>query len=585
MKRIRKDEIQSTVMYYLRKRQFIAKDVESLGRKDLKTRQSMTELAVHGSVACESGETSVVCYSSVSGDATQCDQQFSRLKHFIGDAVEPFRSELVDVLYPMFVHIYLELIGNGQKIPAQKFYSRHHGLFTEEESCKPTISALSQVLTSYDVNKHETVKAFKRNKYKVTLSDDALEYLLRYLKSEDNTLLLQIFNLHIQIKVSQSTMEEHVPNCDLPPLGPDARHQLSPPPVADTGGSTSKSSLQALEQSIQQVRDGPPCMPSVCLYTFHATANSLSTASLSPDLSMLAGGFEDSSIKVWSLSPRKFHRNPTDVQRIRLACDIPDPEPEENRADNVTLRGHSGSVYDAQFTHDSKHLLSISEDTSVRLWDMNTFINTVVYRAHDYPIWSLDISPLSIYFVTGSKDATARLWSFDRTYPLRVFAGHNSDVDCVKFHPNSNYIATASVDRTVRLWNVQDAKLARVLRGHQGSVFALAFSPDGHYLASAGEDRRIRIWDVAAGTLYKELKGHTDSVYSLCFNKLGSMLASGGMDNVTRIWDVRMTTINTVPTEGYSSAEMIGAFPSKSSNILHMRYSTYNLLTAVAVYS
>ena len=42
-----------------------------------------------------------------------------RLKVFVADAVEPYRSELKALLYPMFVHVYLELLCNGQKTPGK----------------------------------------------------------------------------------------------------------------------------------------------------------------------------------------------------------------------------------------------------------------------------------------------------------------------------------------------------------------------------------------------------------------------------------------------------------------------------------
>ncbi len=43
-----------------------------------------------------------------------------RIKTFITEAVEPYRGELKDLLYPLFVHVYLELLCNGQKTPGQK---------------------------------------------------------------------------------------------------------------------------------------------------------------------------------------------------------------------------------------------------------------------------------------------------------------------------------------------------------------------------------------------------------------------------------------------------------------------------------
>ena len=66
---------------------------------------------------------------------------------------------------------------------------------------------------------------------------------------------------------------------------------------------------------------------------------------------------------------------------------------------------------------------------AVRLWNLHSLTNAVLYKGHNYPVWSLDVSPQSWYFVTGSQDRTARLWNIEYTYPLRLFAGHVSDVD------------------------------------------------------------------------------------------------------------------------------------------------------------
>lgn len=58
---------------------------------------------------------------------------------------------------------------------------------------------------------------------------------------------------------------------------------------------------------------------------------SLSAAALSPDLSMLAGGFEDSAVRMWSLTPKKLQFNPTKSSRSRisLACDLQTADSEE----------------------------------------------------------------------------------------------------------------------------------------------------------------------------------------------------------------------------------------------------------------
>lgn len=99
------------------------------------------------------------------------------------------------------------------------------------------------------------------------------------------------------------------------------------------------------------------------------------------------------------------------------------------------LIGHSGPVYSLSFdplggsVAPPQHLLSSSQDGTVRLWGLETYKNLVVYKGHTDPVWAVEWGPLGAYFATASRDRTARLWVTDRVTPLRMFAGHLSDVD------------------------------------------------------------------------------------------------------------------------------------------------------------
>ncbi|XP_078726711.1 TAF5-like RNA polymerase II p300/CBP-associated factor-associated factor 65 kDa subunit 5L [Lampetra fluviatilis] len=271
-------------------------------------------------------------------------------------------------------------------------------------------------------------------------------------------------------------------------------------------------------------------------------------AEVAPGMGMLAAGYEDSRVMLWSLGPRKLRtaRHNVDVARVNLACDILDDKVVEDSkgSDVKTLRAHSGPVYAVRFLPGGAGLLSCSEDTSVRFWDPRTFTNTAVYQGHAYPVWDVDVSALGLYFCSGSHDRTARLWVPERAFPLRVYAGHVSDVNVVRFHPNGSYVATGSADRTVRLWSTQQGSAARLFTGHRGTVLALAFSPGGRLLASGGEDQRVRLWDIGSGAIVKELRGHSDDITCLSFSPDGSALASGSSDGSVRVWDVRGASTN-----------------------------------------
>ncbi|KAB0369441.1 hypothetical protein FD755_019446 [Muntiacus reevesi] len=331
-----------------------------------------------------------------------------------------------------------------------------------------------------------------------------------------------------------------------------------------------EEALEALQESIKRVRDGPPSLTTICLYAFYNTEQQLNTAEVSPDRRLLAAGFDNSCIKVWSLRSKKFNSEPRQ-----------EDEDDSAGLEMKVLRGHCGPVYGTRFLPDSSALLSCSEDTSIRYWDLGSFTNTVRYQGHAYPVWDLDISPHSLYFASGCHDRTARLWSFDQAYPLRIYAGHLADVDCVRFHPNSNYLATGSTDKTVRLWSTQQGNLVRLFTGHHGPVRSLAFSPNGKYLVSAGEDQRLKLWDLASGTLYKELQGHTDSITSLTFSPDSSLIASASMDNSVRVWDIKGTHSCT-PADG-SSRELLGVFTRQMSKVLSVQFMACNLLLVTGI--
>ncbi|KAM0748491.1 WD40 repeat-like protein [Meredithblackwellia eburnea MCA 4105] len=296
---------------------------------------------------------------------------------------------------------------------------------------------------------------------------------------------------------------------------------------------------------------GEAAKPSVCLFTIHDAGDSVNTVSFSEDSTLMAAGFAESYIRLWNLKGGKLSgvRNDFDSDEITDSAGLKSIR-QIDAPTSRKLIGHSGPVYAVSFdpvpgsSGPPRYLLSASQDTTVRLWSLDTYKNLVAYRGHREPVWDVEWGPRGIYFATASRDRTARLWSSDKTSALRIFAGHLSDVNCVRFHPNSLYLATGSSDRTCRLWDVQKGTCVRVFTGHRGSVSTLAISPDGRYLASASEDQTIILWDLGSGRKVKTMTGHTSAIYSLTFSAESTVLVSAGADATVRVWDVLLPTVS-----------------------------------------
>ncbi|XP_015785603.1 TAF5-like RNA polymerase II p300/CBP-associated factor-associated factor 65 kDa subunit 5L [Tetranychus urticae] len=323
-----------------------------------------------------------------------------------------------------------------------------------------------------------------------------------------------------------------------------------------------------LEKAFDQLQRLPPCIPGPCIGYLEGC--NPCTVDIRQDIKYFAAGFDNSEINLWSLTALGFKTQKSYSNQqssilsnpLRLAL-----ESDVNNANSETsphrlhtsltgdktlsgasiLRGHYGPVYGLNFVANS-HLISCSEDTTIRLWDLNSCKNKFVYSGHLYPVWCIDSSPLELYFVSGSRDTTARLWNYERLHPIRIFAGHILDVDVVKFHPNAAYIATGSSDKTIRLWELKSGQVVRLLEGHKATVTSLAFSPDGKYLVSGGDDCAIKVWDLRTtkGPL-ASLTSHRAPVNDVCFNGDGSVFISASSDRTVKYWDFQqLKETNTV---------------------------------------
>lgn len=373
-------------------------------------------------------------------------------------------------------------------------------------------------------------------------------------------------------------------------------------------------------------------LPSICTYTYHDVEDGLACSTFSEDVSLMAAGFEESYVQLWSLKgeplrPLRGDLSLTEVrdaaslneQRKRRKGDQDDAEADADALPTRKLIGHSGPVYALSFdplggsASAPRTLLSASADSTVRLWSMDTYSALVSYRGHSGPIWDVSYGPAGIYFATAGMDKTARLWNTERINPLRMYVGHVSDVDCLSFHPNSLYLATGSSDQSARLWDVQRGACVRLFVGHSTAVNAVKISPDGRYLATAGsgtpahlapfalgseQEASISIWDLGSGRRIKKMWGHTGRIDSLDFSTDGSLLVSGGSDCTVRCWDVRSTggarksesaTVvlpgqDWTTMDAHSSSDCIATLRTKKTPIVDVQMTRRNLCLAAGAY-
>jgi hypothetical protein len=96
------------------------------------------------------------------------------------------------------------------------------------------------------------------------------------------------------------------------------------------------------------------------------------------------------------------------------------------------------------------------------------------------------------HVISASDDKSVRLWSLTEQKCLKTFTGHSHSTNKVLLF-NPNIIVSASDDHSIRFWNIADGNCVKVLTGHEGWVIHITILIDGTLL-SCGADKTIRLW-------------------------------------------------------------------------------------------
>ncbi|KPJ15131.1 Transcription initiation factor TFIID subunit 5 [Papilio machaon] len=578
---------------------------------------------------------------------------YESLKKFIESSLDVYKYELSTLLYPVFVHMYLLLIIYDHNEHAAKFLEKFGP--EQEDYYQDDLAKLCIVKHKDQIKFNELAQIYSTNKFEVQLSRDVSSQLKRFLQEQkSSTVIINIINNHIQIDVhdgpgrnqaqvrataggllGEATRNENrakvyygllkEPEIEVFPVPAEDEEEAEETPDKPKKKKAKKENmymkkpksdpnappidripLPELKETdkIEKVKAlrakrvplGPDCLPSICFYTLLNSGHSAICADICDDSTLLAVGFSNSIIKVWTLTPVRLRgmKSADKLQDIdKEAGDVLVRMMEERDRDTCrTLYGHSGPVYKVGFDLFKTMLLSCSEDSTIRLWSLHVWTCLVVYRGHTWPVWDVKWSPHGHYFASCGHDRSARLWATDSYQSLRLFTGHFSDVDCVQFHPNSNYIATGSSDRTVRMWDCLTGSQVRVMSGHKSTVFTLAFSVCGRWLVSGGTVGDILVWDISNGSLTAALPpSHTGPIHALAFSRNGTILSSGSLDCTIKLWDFTQITEETVNDETGSTTSvpkdekyLLRSFATKNSPIKSLHFTRRNLLLGVGTY-
>ena len=234
------------------------------------------------------------------------------------------------------------------------------------------------------------------------------------------------------------------------------------------------------------------------------------------------------------------------------------------------MTGHSGFTVSLSYSPNGMFIASGSSDSTVRLWDAVTGLQTMVYTGHSDSVWCVAFSIDGLHLASGDVDGKVHIWSTNisnvstRTFKTQnhvIFLAYISrdwlmvtskggsigiwDIEsasCINKHEHLGQLkafSTASdkklaisVTETgdVTIWDVNGwTKRAMIKLGKGTPLFRglWSFSPDSAHLAipSLNTGTSCSVWDIQARKQIHEFQGHAEPVWAVQLSPDGSLLA------------------------------------------------------------
>jgi WD40 repeat protein len=221
-------------------------------------------------------------------------------------------------------------------------------------------------------------------------------------------------------------------------------------------------------------------------------------------------------------------------------------------------------------TRDGKLLLTGGEDSTLRLWDLETGREVRRFAGHEGRVRAVAFSPDGRQAVSGTVlgDATLRVWDVEtgnevskytvagtpaqgrrnigilRTgfggvapggFGAIRFPDEPGGIASVAFSPDGKLVLAGCMDNVLRVFELSTGK-ERKLEGHTQQLLGAAFTPDGNRILSGSYDKTVRLWDVESGKEVCRFFGHDNWVWGVAVSPDGKFGLSGSLDKTVRLW-------------------------------------------------
>ena len=268
------------------------------------------------------------------------------------------------------------------------------------------------------------------------------------------------------------------------------------------------------------------------------------------------------------------------------------------------LTGHHHPIRQIAWSNNGKCLASTSQDTTIRIWDIDLgdCLKTIGAFHHDFislawspddlflaststsldlQIWSTNDWSIKYSRYLNNKYVTSLAWSLDGKILITGdrqsfnFTGEKLDQSKIeklwgeiKQSPNGKLVACL-VYGAIRIHKTNEWELVHELSHEHLGIGTVDWSPDGKTFVAASSDQSIKLWETRSWRNTHILEGHTGKIIACMYTFDGNFLVTKATDNNVIIWSTK-------------TWEIYGKIPESSPDDSGIRLSAHPFLPLFA---
>ena len=199
------------------------------------------------------------------------------------------------------------------------------------------------------------------------------------------------------------------------------------------------------------------------------------------------------------------------------------------------LQSHNGGFLCLVISYDEKKIVTGSDDTTVRVWDLVERNQIQCWAEHQSDVICLAISKDSSFVVSGSEDRSLVLWDLERNRLRFQFKGHSCGVYCVALSFDESFMVSGSYELEMMIWSMETFMCVRKIFT-DGGVYSLLVINEREFYSAIGY--LIEKWDMISFNRSHSIQCHKQQITSITTTHNKDLLITSSEDKKLKLWHI-----------------------------------------------